>query len=160
MTKQPDIRPWDRQNPESAKAYEAFCIYRDMGPDRTLRAVAEVLNKSQAIMGRWSSAHDWPARSRAWDSMPGRKLEEAYEEQAKRTAQAHQRLADKLVSKLERNLDLLPEGTDPSIRWSTAAGAARQSHQLSNEMSKPQGQIQEELSKQIGLIISRLAGDD
>lgn len=160
MTKQPDIRPWDRQPTETSKAYEAFCLYRDMGPQRTVRAVAEELNKSQAIIGRWSSAYDWPERTRAWDSMPGRKTEEAYEEMARDIAAQHKRLADKLAARLDRNLDLLPEGADPSMRFSTAMGAARQSHQFASDLSKPKDTGQDEISKKILDVLTKLAGDE
>ena len=34
-------KPWERQKGESDKAYEAFVTYRDMGTDRSIRAVAQ-----------------------------------------------------------------------------------------------------------------------
>lgn len=160
MTDQPDIRPWDRQPNETAVAYEAFCLYRDMGPKRTLRAVSEVLSKSETVMKRWSSVNKWPERGRAWDSMPGRKTEEAYEEMARDIARQHKRLADKLAARLEKNLDLLPEGADPSMRFSTAMGAARQSHQFASDLSKPKDNGQDEISKKILELITKLAGDE
>jgi hypothetical protein len=33
--------PWEQQPKESARAYGAFCAYRDLGPCRSLRAAAE-----------------------------------------------------------------------------------------------------------------------
>jgi hypothetical protein len=35
-----DVKSYDRQEKETIKAYAAFCIYRDMGSDRTLEAAA------------------------------------------------------------------------------------------------------------------------
>lgn len=45
---------WERQPGESAQAYEAFAIYRDMGSNRSLRVVAEQLSKSDTLIKRWS----------------------------------------------------------------------------------------------------------
>ena len=154
-----DIRPWDRQAGESSKAYEAFVTYRDLGAERSIRRVAEALSKSVPLMGRWSSAHGWPARAAAWDSVPARKTEEAYEDMARRIAAQHERLSTKLMDRLERNLELLPEGADPTIRWSTAHGAARQGHVLATDLSKPQDTAREEISKAIENLINKLAAE-
>ena len=59
--------PWEQQPGESAKAFEAFAIYRDMGVERSVRKVAQQLNKSLTLIGRWSSNHNWPERARAYD---------------------------------------------------------------------------------------------
>lgn len=58
---------WERQPEESAKAFEAFAIYRDMGNDRSIAKVAEKLGKSEALLHRWSSKFDWVNRAAAWD---------------------------------------------------------------------------------------------
>ncbi len=43
-----------------AKARAAFEVYRDMGPTRTLPALAELLGrKSASGLKAWSSRHDW-----------------------------------------------------------------------------------------------------
>lgn len=60
--------PWERQKGESAQAYEAFVTYRDMGPDRSLRAVGQKLGKSRQLIERWSSAWNWPERVRAYEN--------------------------------------------------------------------------------------------
>ena len=41
MPKSSDAKPWERQDGESAKAYQAFCKYLDMGEKRSIRAVAQ-----------------------------------------------------------------------------------------------------------------------
>lgn len=154
-----DIRPWDRQPGESAKAYQAFLTYRDQGEDRSIRAVAQVLNKSGALIGRWSGANDWVSRAAAWDSMPSRKTEEAYAEMAADIAAQHRALSDKLMARLSRNLDLLPEGADPTIKWSTAQAAAHRSHSFATDLSKPESGVKQEISNQIAALLEKLAGE-
>ena len=50
---------WERQDGESAQAFQAFAAYRDMGAERSLHKVAEKLSKSDALMKRWSSQWHW-----------------------------------------------------------------------------------------------------
>jgi hypothetical protein len=152
-----EIRPWDRQPFETSKAYEAFSIYRDMGAKRTVRGTAEALTKSEQLIKGWSGKNDWVRRAAAFDSLPARKTEEAYTEMAARVAAQHERLATKLAERLERNLDLLPEGADPSIKWSTAHGAARQGHQLASDLSKPESGVKKEISDQIAALLAKLS---
>ena len=64
---EPDIAPWEQQPGESAKAFEAFAIYRDMGVERSVRKVTQRLNKSLTLIGKWSSRYNWPERARAYD---------------------------------------------------------------------------------------------
>lgn len=154
-----DIRPWDRQPGESAKAYTAFITYRDQGDDRSVLSVARELDKSGTLIGRWSSTHNWVSRVAAWDSMPSRKTEEAYAEMAADIAAQHRALSDKLMARLSRNLDLLPEGADPTIKWSTAQAAAHRSHSFAVDLKKPQETAREEISKAIENLINKLAGE-
>lgn len=61
-------KPWERQKGESAQAFEAFTTYRDMGAERSLRAVSQRLGKSKTIIDRWSREKDWVERVRAYDN--------------------------------------------------------------------------------------------
>jgi hypothetical protein len=58
---------WDRQQDEGDKAFEAFALYRDLGPRRSVRSVAQKLGKSATQIGRWSSKHHWTSRVTVWD---------------------------------------------------------------------------------------------
>ena len=44
--KSAEMKPWERQERESDKAFAAFRVYLEMGPKRSLRAVAQKLGKS------------------------------------------------------------------------------------------------------------------
>jgi hypothetical protein len=60
-------QPWERLHGESAKAFEAFVRYRDMGPERSLAKVARELGKSTTIIERWSARDSWVQRVAAWE---------------------------------------------------------------------------------------------
>lgn len=71
ITKCEDPVPWDRRPGESAKAYRAFSMYRDLGPMRSWSAVLHMCSKSAAAyrtqIRRWSVRHHWVLRARAFD---------------------------------------------------------------------------------------------
>lgn len=62
-----DLKPWERQEDEGAKAYEAFVIYREMGPERSLTKVSEELHKGRDLIGRWSATYHWVDRVREYE---------------------------------------------------------------------------------------------
>lgn len=53
---------YNRLPTETTKAYEAFSVYRDMGPQRSHEKVSQVLGKSIALMNRWSRRYNWVER--------------------------------------------------------------------------------------------------
>jgi hypothetical protein len=60
---------WERLTGESSKAYKHFCIYRDLGPERSLRLMAEA-GECTAVrrqLERWSSRWRWVERCRKYD---------------------------------------------------------------------------------------------
>ena len=58
--------PFEQLPRESNKAFAAFSLYLSLGPERSLAAVGQKLGKSLALMERWSSRYDWPARVQAY----------------------------------------------------------------------------------------------
>ncbi len=60
--------PWERQPGESAKAYEGFCTFRDLGEKRTTPATARAIGKNEALIKRWRSQYNWNARALAFDN--------------------------------------------------------------------------------------------
>lgn len=158
-----ELDPWDRQPGETSKAYEAFRAYLELGPTRTIDRAAEGLDKTRHILRKWSASHGWVPRSRAWDSIPVKAAAEATAEvharMARRIAEQHDRVATKLLDRLEANLDLLPTGADPTIRWSTAHNAARQGHNFATDLTTPKDVAREEITKAIEGLINKLTGE-
>ncbi|MBA4148493.1 MAG: hypothetical protein H0X66_10305 [Verrucomicrobia bacterium] len=56
---------FEQQPKESAKAFEAFSVYLNLGAERSLSAVGRKLGKSVGLMERWSSRYGWPERVQA-----------------------------------------------------------------------------------------------
>lgn len=59
---------WDRQPFERSRAYAAFCVYRDLGAQRSLQAVSEKIGKTRSLLSQWSRKWEWVKRVEAWDN--------------------------------------------------------------------------------------------
>jgi hypothetical protein len=111
------------------KAYAAFCLYRDLGPRRTLDAASRNYHAAgravdQAATGRrcrasgrirqWAERWNWNARARAWDQELGRVQRAEQLEAVKEMAERHAREALMLQNKaVERLRQLRPEELKP-----------------------------------------------
>ncbi|MBD2169249.1 hypothetical protein H6G04_33335 [Calothrix membranacea FACHB-236] len=61
-------RAWDFDPAlDTNKSYQAFCIYRDLGVDRSLGKTARTLSKSEGLINRWSTAGNWKQRAIDFD---------------------------------------------------------------------------------------------
>ncbi|BAY27560.1 hypothetical protein NIES2100_73850 [Calothrix sp. NIES-2100] len=60
--------PWDFDpSIDTSKSYEAFCIYRDLGVNRSCAEAARILGKSYKIVSDWATANNWQERAIAYD---------------------------------------------------------------------------------------------
>ena len=65
-----DIDSWEQCPSESAKAHDAFCVYRDMGPTRSLAKAAQAMNHPpgyKQTLGEWSTKYEWQSRCFDYD---------------------------------------------------------------------------------------------
>ncbi len=113
---------WERQPGESSKAYAVFCVYRDLGPERSLEKVVPKLGKRRAkqVLERWSVKYGWVARVHAYDDYIERKKREEKEKAILEMAERHAREAMAIQQKaLERLRDIDPSELSPFelIRW-------------------------------------------
>lgn len=105
-------RPETKQSGESAQAFEAFVIYRDMGSGRSIRLVAEQLSKSETICKRWAGVWHWTKRAHAHDLETDRRKRlgdlRAVEQMRKRqtaTALRLQELGDMELAKMRAHAE-------------------------------------------------------
>lgn len=113
-------RPWERAEGETARAHQAFTVYRDAGPDRSLAKVAATLGKALALIERWSVRWAWVYRVAAWDDDQERRraveLAAARREATARHVSLATAAQERIATRLE-NLD--PDTLTPGdlIRW-------------------------------------------
>lgn len=101
-------KPWEMMDGESAKNFEAFSIYLDLGPTRSCPQVAEKLRKSVGLMERWSRAYNWVERSTAWDQEQGREARESQLSEIAKMRKRHAKLATDMLAKAAAALEKLP----------------------------------------------------
>jgi len=100
---------WERQKGESPQAYEAFVIYRDLGPERSLREVSQRLGKSKTLMDRWSRTHKWVERCRAYENDLDEKARQQALKKYKDMNARHIRIALQMQEKALRAMEELPD---------------------------------------------------
>jgi hypothetical protein len=81
--------PWARLPGEGARAFAAFCVYRDLGPERTLQQVRQECTKSMPLLKRWSAYHNWVERAAAYDGHLDRLKRQENERQLQETLERH-----------------------------------------------------------------------
>ncbi len=102
--------PWERQEDESPKSWEAFRAYRDMGPGRrSLRKLPELIGRVpnyKPVLDRWSVKYKWQDRVRAWDDYQDKVGRDAalkeLEEMKKRHIQQAVGLQTKALMRLQK----------------------------------------------------------
>lgn len=135
MTIVAKLQPWDRRPDESGPAFEAFALYRDAGPGRTVATVASECHKGVSILNRWSQRHDWVDRAAAYDTEVARRAAvKAVESDAAalarqvRQARAIQAKAVKRFQGADAAADL--SAAEAARVWALAAKEEREARRL------------------------------
>ena len=111
MSKKVDSgQPWLRLPTDTDKSFEAFVIFRDMGPTRALEKVARKLGKTGQLVGRWSQLHDWRTRIHAYDQDQDRQWRDQVDGERSIVARRHARMLQDIQSKGVAALRALPVG--------------------------------------------------
>jgi len=108
--------PWEQKEGESAVAYEAFAVYRNMGADRSYVKVAQKLRKSSTLINRWGSTHNWQKRVEEWDIEQDRLLLKTLERDRVKMRKFHADVARAMVLKGVAQLNNAPPNTKTAQR--------------------------------------------
>ncbi len=130
---------WERQPGESTKAYNAFCAYRDLGPERSLEKAGRTLDKprTKQYLGEWSVKYNWVKRSAAYDDYIEKEKRAKREAEIQKMVKKHARIATKLQKKaLDRLKKLDPSKLTPYAMLSFLTEAIRIERLSLGEMDK------------------------
>jgi hypothetical protein len=146
--------PWRRiKNKESSKAYEAFCVYRDLGVTRSLNQVVHKCGKSRSLLDRWSSKYRWVERAAAYDEY----LEEERRKRHKgQIEQITDQVTDIAVASLERlGKKMQTDNPGPyaaTERLTAVVNAVWKTHGLDKKQVELSGEIKTNSDKALHLI--------
>lgn len=149
---------WLQLTGETSRAFSAFCVYRDLGTDRSIISAFEISQKSVEQNKKnksgsykqwcnWSTQFHWKDRAAAYD----RYLEQLKQTELRKTIEAqgekHRAVTGKMLDVVSKKLDLinpndLTQGT--VTEWvSTAIKAEREAAGLTtvNKTEQKQGEF-------------------
>lgn len=120
-------RPWERQEGEPPKSYQAFCMYRDMPyqdrsnilqayirHDRSLNAVAKAKGCTPQNIQYMSSVYRWRERSEAYDEHLDELNRQEQEAEIISMLKLHAKIAQQMVNKAARKFLQISE-SDMSV---------------------------------------------
>lgn len=114
---------------ETAKAFRAFEVYRDMGADRTLERVAATVPVRLPSVKDWSSKFEWQARVRAYDEhVAARAADKAVESAASVRARQAQHAKAIQFRAMQKFATVTPEGMsvgEATRAWQVGAEVER-----------------------------------
>ena len=100
------IEPWEQQENETAPAFAAFVIYRDLGLGiRSVVKVGQQLGKSKTLIERWSSQWNWVNRCRVYDQELDRMIRERHMSELYAARDRHALLAREVQEKVLQRLE-------------------------------------------------------
>lgn len=103
------IQPWELQEGETTKQFEAFCAYRDLGKTRSLQKVAEQLSKSETLIKRWSAKNKWVERVAEWENEQDRLIRVELTRDIGEMRKRHADIAKAMLVKASKAMLRLPD---------------------------------------------------
>ena len=60
--------PWEQLPDETDMAYQAFCVYRDAGKNRSVMGIVGITEKTPNQLYYWKKKYNWSYRVNMWDT--------------------------------------------------------------------------------------------
>lgn len=97
---------WDKLEEESARAYAAFCVYRDLGSGRSVDTAFQQQTNSKKRAHRhwwdWYESFDWKRRAEQYDAHREREARKSAEDAHRRQIREFQARQHERAEKLHR----------------------------------------------------------
>ena len=100
---------WDRQLGESKAAYRLFCVYRDLGPTRTYKDVAEYCSRNPGVISGYASKFQWKKRAEAYDDHKRRIMQERLRTEILEARIRQQALGELMQDTAKKGIELLKD---------------------------------------------------
>ena len=113
MADKPETQPWDKQPHEQSRPFGMFVVYRDMGPARTLVAVAEQFGLANQTVRGYSMKWRWPERVSAWDRYIDQIKQQEMRVETVEIAKQHAAFAAKMLGMAAKRLDKFDKADTP-----------------------------------------------
>lgn len=97
--------PWERIPGEGTRAFAAFKVYLELGPQRSHAKVAKKIGKSTALVSRWSRRHDWVRRVDSWEDALDKEWSAAHKRLVRDTCKRHFGIGNAMLSKVAQRVD-------------------------------------------------------
>ena len=105
---------WERLSGESSLAFAAFCVFRDLGAERSIRKAVESAEKDEGqrekryrVWRNWSTAFKWRERAGDYD----RYIEQLKQSELRKTIEAqgevHRKVTGKMLDVVQKKLDTM-----------------------------------------------------
>jgi hypothetical protein len=105
---------WEKLPGESGAAYAAFCVYRDFGPERNIRKVAEKSEADTTKAGKryrvwrlWSMRFKWVKRAEDYDLYLDRLKQTETRKTIEARGEAHREVTGKMLQVVNKKLDMM-----------------------------------------------------
>lgn len=126
-------QPWEQLQDETNKAYQYFSQFRDMGLDRSIRALAEKLGKNSRTLYELNQKHEWAKRVAAWDLDLDRKKTAGTRRKAIEAKEFHNEVAERMIKLGKARLELIKNVTPEDLTVTEASRLIKDGAEMQRE---------------------------